>query len=131
MDTTLNDHTHTIIGCAYTVSNTLGVGFLEKVFENATAHEIRKSGLSVVQQHPIAVNYDGIVVGQYFADLLVENQILVEIKVAKDLTDIHAAQCLNYLRATGFPICLLINFGRPKVQVKRILPYDNWDKNTN
>jgi len=106
-----NKLTHTVIGCAYTVSNTLGIGFLEKVYENATAHEVRKSGLSVVQQHPIDLVYDGVIVDQYFADLLIEDQVLVEFKVTKDLADIHAAQCLNYLHATGMPICLLINYG--------------------
>ncbi|MBC8508120.1 MAG: GxxExxY protein [Anaerolineales bacterium] len=131
MDRETNDLTHTIIGCAYTVSNALGIGFLEKVYENATAHEVRKSGLSVVQQHPIDVIYDNLVVGQYFADLLIENHVLVEVKVTRDLTDVHAAQCLNYLRATGMPVCLLINFGRPKVQIKRILPHNDWNEINN
>lgn len=121
-----NELTHKIIGCAYEVSNKLGVGFLEKVYENATAHEIRKSGLSVIQQHAIDVIYDGVTIGEYFADLVVENLVIVEFKVTSNLTDIHAAQCLNYLRATGKPVCLLINFGKPKVQIKRILPHKNW-----
>ena len=115
----LNLLTEKIIGCAYRVSNGLGCGFLEKVYENALAHELRKSGLSVEQQKPIIVRYDGIVVGEYVADLVVEGRVLVELKACKSLDDIHGAQCLNYLVATGFPICLLINFGRPKVEIKR------------
>lgn len=114
-----DDVTRRIIGCAYTVANTLGSGFLEKVYENALAHELHKAGLRVQQQYPITVTYDGIVVGDYLADLLVEECILVEVKAAKDLDDIHTAQCLNYLKATGKPLCLLINFGSAKVQVRR------------
>lgn len=126
MEKDINELTHTIIGCAYAVSNTLGIGFLEKVYENAMVHELRKSGLSVLQQHPVEVIYDKISVGQYYADLFVEAKVLIELKTTKNLTDIHAAQCLNYLRATRLPICLLINFGHPKVQVKRIVPHDDW-----
>lgn len=113
--------TKIIIGCAYTVSNTLGSGFLEKVYENALAHEIRKSGLTVVQQHPISVYYDGVVVGEYSADLWVERQVIVELKAIKALDDVHMAQCLNYLRATGMKVCLLLNFGKPRIEVKRIV----------
>jgi GxxExxY protein len=114
-----NQITELIIGCAYKVSNGLGCGFLEKVYENALAHELRKTGLSVAQQKPILVRYDGVVVGEYVADLVVEGAILIELKVCKAFDEIHEAQCLNYLKATGFPLCLLINFGRPKVEIKR------------
>ena len=112
--------TEKIIGCAFTVSNTLGCGFLEKVYENVLAHEFRKCGIKFTQQHPIQVRYDGVIVGDYTADLLVEEQVLVELKVVKDFDEIHFTQCLNYLRATGFSVCLLLNFGKPKVEVKRI-----------
>jgi GxxExxY protein len=78
----LNPVTEKIIGCAFTVSNTLGAGFLEKVYENALALEIQKAGLKVLQQHPIQVWYDGVVVGEYFADLLVQDSIVVEIKAS-------------------------------------------------
>ena len=71
-----------IIGCALTVYHTLGTGFLEKLYENALAHELRKAGLAVSQQHPMVVRYDGIVVGEYAVDLLVEHMVLVELKVA-------------------------------------------------
>ena len=87
----INKITETIIGCAYKVSNTLGAGFLEKVYENAHAHEVRKMGMEVTQPYGIKVVYDGIVVGDYIADL-----------------------------STGLPLCLLINFGAPRVQIKRI-----------
>jgi GxxExxY protein len=110
----------TVLGCAFRVSNTLGAGFLEKVYENALTHEIRKSGLAVAQQAPIQVIYDGELVGSYAADLLVESRLIVELKACKALEDVHMAQCLNYLKATGIRTCLLLNFGTPKLQIKRI-----------
>lgn len=109
------------IGCAFTVSNTLGCGFLEKVYENALALELKNQGLRVQQQHPIKVRYKNIEVGDYIADLLVEERLLIELKAAKELDEIHAAQCLNYLKATGLQACLLINFGTPKIEVKRLV----------
>ena len=121
MNQDLNIITESIIGCAYTVANTLGHGFLEKIYENALNHELSKSGLRVKQQHPIQVMYDGVVVGDYVADLLVNDQILVEIKAVNKIQDAHLAQCLNYLKATGYNICLLINFGKPRVEVKRVI----------
>lgn len=113
--------TRAIIGCAYTVANTLGCGFLEKVYENALAHEIRKVGYAVVQQAPIPVHYDGVLVGEYVADLLIADCVLVELKAVKEIDNIHRAQCHNYLKATGLSVCLLINFGSPKVEIKRIV----------
>ena len=115
----LNELTKWIIGCAYTVSNGLGAGFLEKVYENALAHELRKSGFRLQQQEPIKVVYDGIVVGDYMADIIVEDSVIVELKAVKGFDNVHFAQCLNYLKATGMKICLLINFSRPKIEVKR------------
>ena len=117
----INKITRKVIGCAFTVSNTLGIGFLEKVYENALAHELRKAGLGVEQQHDIAVHYDGVAVGDYKADLLVEGRVLIELKAVKALDEVHLAQCLNYLKATALNICLLINFGKPKVEIKRIV----------
>jgi GxxExxY protein len=113
--------TGSIIGCAYRVANTLGAGFLEKVYENALAHELRKSGLYVRQQHPIQVKYDGEIVGNYDADLFVNNAVLVELKSSRAIDEVHFAQCINYLKATSLPVCLLINFGTPRIQIKRIL----------
>ncbi|MCX6901471.1 MAG: GxxExxY protein [Verrucomicrobia bacterium] len=122
MDTdNLNVVTEKIIGAAYAVGNTLGSGFLEKVYENALVHEIRKAGLRVDQQHSIQVRYDSVVVGDYVADLLVEGRVLVELKAVQALDDVHLAQCLNYLKATKLKICLLINFGKPKVEIRRIV----------
>jgi GxxExxY protein len=117
----LNEISERVIGCAYTISNVLGAGFLERVYEKELTHELRKSGLSILQQQAILVKYDGVVVGEYVVDLLVEREVLVELKAAKTLDDIHAAQCLNYLKATGLRLCLLMNFGRPRVEVKRIV----------
>ena len=122
----VNNITEKIIGCAYRVSNSLGIGFVEKVYENALVHEIQKSGLTVAQQVPIKVLYDEIVVGDFFADLLVEEQVLVELKAVSMLKDEHVAQSLNYLCATGFEICLLINFGTSKVQLQRLRRSVNW-----
>jgi GxxExxY protein len=119
-DGRLDSVTRTVIGCAYRVANTLGCGFLEKVYENALAHEIRRAGLLAQQQCQIEVLYDDIVVGEYVADLLIEKCVLVELKAAKSLERVHLAQCLNYLKGSNLRVCLLINFGTPKVQVKRI-----------
>lgn len=117
----LNKITEKIIHCAFQVSNALGIGFLEKVYENSLAIELRSLGLSIQQQSPLLVNYKDYVVGEYSTDLLVENSVLVELKPVKNLDDIHLAQCMNYLKATGFKICLLINFGTKHVQIKRII----------
>ena len=116
-----NEITELVIGATYQVANTLGNGFLEKVYENALALEIRKSGMPVVQQHPIQVKYQGVVVGEFIADLQVRGEILVELKAVKGFDEIHLAQCLNYLKATGLHVCLLINFGNPKVEIKRVV----------
>ena len=123
----LDKITEKIIGCAHKVSNTLGSGFVEKVYENALAHETRKDGLKVIQQHPIKVVYDGIIVGEFFADMLVDELVLVELKAVSTLTDEHMAQALNYLRATSLPACLLINFGQSKIQVRRLHPSPSWN----
>lgn len=117
----LNSLSEKIIGCAFTVSNALGCGFVEKVYENALVHELRKAGLSVHPQYPIRVYYDGVIVGEFAADLLVEGCVLVELKAIKTMTDKEEAQCYNYLKATQLNLCLLINFGKPKVEIKRIV----------
>jgi len=117
----LSHISRTIIGCAYKVSNTLGCGFLEKVYENAVAFELRRAGLKTVQQQATAVAYEGVVVGDYVADIVVEGRVIVELKAAKTLDDIHVAQCLNYLKATRMGLCLLINFGVPRIQIRRFV----------
>ena len=113
--------TERIIGCVYEVSNILGSGFFEKVYENALTLELRNNGLKVKQQHGIQVRYDGVVVGEFAADLLVEGKIIIELKATKALDDIHMAQCLNYLKATDLSVCLLVNFGKPKAEIRRIV----------
>jgi GxxExxY protein len=110
--------TEQVIAAAYRVHNVLGCGFLEKVYENALAHELRKRGFEVRQQVGVDVLYDGVVVGEYVADLVVEGSVLIELKAIKSLDPVHSAQCINYLAATRLPVCLLINFGT-RVDVKR------------
>jgi len=116
---TANGITRRIIGSAQTVSNTLGCGFLEKVYENALAIELRRNDLQVEQQKEVHVRYRGEIVGIYIADLLVEGSVLVELKAVFALDRIHRAQCINYLRATGHRLCLLLNFGLPRLDVER------------
>lgn len=117
--------TEKIIGCAFTVGNRLGCGFLEKIYENALVIELRKQGLRVAQQQIMEVRYDDAVVGSYVADVVVESMVLLEIKAVKFFDEIHTAQCLNYLKATHLPLCLLINFGRPRVDIKRVILTNN------
>jgi GxxExxY protein len=112
--------TEAVIGCVFRVVNGLGAGFLEKVYENALLHELRKAGLEAKQQVAISVHYDGQNVGDYIGDIIVEGRLLLERKACKTLEDAHLAQCLNYLKATGIPTCLLINFGTPKPQIRRV-----------
>jgi GxxExxY protein len=85
------------------------------------AHELRKAGLAVGQQQGIIVRYDGVIVGEYAADLLVEDAVIVELKATRTVADIHRAQCMNDLRATGLHVCLLLNFGNPRLEIKRIV----------
>lgn len=119
--TGLNDLSGRVIGCAFTVLNTLGAGFAEKVYENALAIETRAAGLTVVQQCSVRVHYNDEVVGEYFPDLLVEDVLLVELKTVKALDDAHRMQCTNYLKATGLRLCLLFNFGNPRLEIKRVV----------
>jgi GxxExxY protein len=116
----INEVSRSIIGRAFVVSNTLSSGFLEKIYENALAVELRGAGFSVKQQHEMAVYYHGVVVGAYTADLLVEDIVLVELKAVMALDTVHEAQCMNYLKATRLSLCLLLNFGRPCVEIKRL-----------
>lgn len=101
-----------IIGAFYDVYNSLGFGFLERVYENALVHLIHRRGLRVQQQAPISVFFDGVVVGEYFADLLVEDKVIVELKTVERLQPAHTAQIMNYLKATNIEVGLLLNFGR-------------------
>jgi GxxExxY protein len=120
------DHPHDpltqrVIGSAFTVYNTLGYGFLEKVYENALVHELRKAGLHITQQKPFPVFYDGINVGDYVADLLVGDSLIIELKSAKAIDDSHIAQYLNYLKAARLRHGLLLNFGPQRVEIRRLI----------
>ena len=106
------DITGQIIKAFYKVYNTLGFGFLEKVYENALFLELREMNLNVIRQAPIKVFYKELEVGEYFADLIVENCVIVELKAVENLLKIHEAQLLNYLKATEIEVGLLINFGK-------------------
>lgn len=117
----LNLITEKIIACGIQVSNTLGFGFIEKVYENALSIEFQRNAIDFQAQKSISVSYRGQRVGEFFADFLVENLVLVELKAVKALDEIHFAQCINYLRASNLQICLLLNFGTKRLQVKRII----------
>jgi len=117
------DLTEKIIGAFFTVYNRLGYGFSEKVYENALVLELRKLGLQVEQQKPIAVYYDGQVVGEYFADIVVSGGVILELKAVRQLLKEHEAQLLNYLKATAVEVGILLNFG-PESDFRRKV-YDN------
>ena len=113
--------TERVLAAIFEVSNTLGAGFLEKVYERALLRELALRGISAVGQPSLAVVYKGQSVGEYFADILVEDVLVVELKCVERLANEHTAQCLNYLRASGRKVCLLVNFQKPKVEWKRIV----------
>jgi GxxExxY protein len=108
-----------IVGCAMKVHSVLGFGFLESVYENALAHELRKAGLRVDQQRGIRVEYDGICVGHFVADLLVDDQVVVELKAVQELHVAHEVQLVNYLNGTGRDSGLLLNFGTRSLEFRR------------
>ena len=109
-----------ILKCAFLVQNTLGCGFLEKVYENAMVVAMQREGLAVRQQVPLRVHFLDELVGDFFADILVEGAVVVEIKATELNPPIHAAQVLNYLKASGLPVGLLLNFGCPKLYYRRL-----------
>jgi GxxExxY protein len=117
----LNLLTEKVLAAVFEVSNTLGAGFLEKVYERALLKELNIRGIPAKAQASFAVIYKGHSVGEYFADILVEDALVIELKCVERLANEHMAQCLNYLRASGMSICLLINFQKPKVEWKRII----------
>ena len=117
----LNDISRLVIGGAFTVLNALGAGFLEKVYENALAHELRKAGLAVEQQRSLTITYDGIVAGEYVADLIVEQALLVELKAANALNEAHHAQCIDCLKAPDLHLGFLLNFGMKRLEIERIV----------
>ena len=116
-----NGLAHQVVGAAYEVANVLGPGFLEMVYERALVRELLLRGLDARWQEPIPVSYKGDRVGDYRADVLVDGKLIVEVKCAERFCDEHMAQCLNYLKATGLHLALLVNFQHPKVEWKRVV----------
>ncbi|AFZ36771.1 hypothetical protein Sta7437_3264 [Stanieria cyanosphaera PCC 7437] len=110
-----------IIEGALKVSGILGAGFVDKVYERALLYELEKKRLQIEVQYPMNVYYEGIIVGDFVADILVQNCILVEIEAVASLTEHHKQKCLNYLKASELELCLLINFGSYELQVETIM----------
>jgi GxxExxY protein len=117
----IDDVTYKIRGAVFEVNRVLGAGFLEKVYENALLCELRSRGLRAENQVPLKVKYKEKVVGDYFVDILVEGMVLVELKAVDKIQKIHQAQLLNYLKATGIKVGLLVNFTHPMADIKRMV----------
>ena len=117
----LDSLTKDILAAVFEVSNTLGSGFLERVYQRALLRELRMRGRAVRTEVSYPVLYKGECVGEYFADLVVEQAVVVELKCAEKLSGEHMAQCMNYLHASGLTVCLLVNFRHPKVEWKRVV----------
>lgn len=115
------DLTYKLIGLGMQVHRTLGHGYLEKVYENSLMVLFRKSGIFAEQQVPIKVRFEGEIVGDYFVDILIEQKVILELKVADRITTIHKAQTLNYLKATGLELALILNFGGPSFEHHRLI----------
>ncbi|MGA2716893.1 MAG: GxxExxY protein [Bryobacteraceae bacterium] len=113
--------TERVLGAVFEVSNTLGAGFIEKVYERALLRELGLRGIRATTQASLVITYKGHNIGEYFADIIVEDVLMVELKCVERLANEHTAQCLNYLRASGRTLCLLVNFQKPKVEWKRIV----------
>ena len=113
--------TERVLGAVFEVSNTLGAGFLEKVYQRALLTELRIRNIRATAEVSFAVTYNGHPAGEYFADILVEDVLVIELKCAERLSNEHTAQCLNYLRASDLTVCLLVNFQKPKVEWKRLV----------
>jgi GxxExxY protein len=117
----IDDITYRINGAIFEVNRELGAGFLEKVYENALMVELAGRKLKAASQVPIKVRYKGVEIGEYFADIVVEEHVLLELKAVDSLQKMHEAQLLNYLKATGYKIGLLANFKYPKAEIKRFV----------
>ncbi len=115
------DLAYQVIGLAMEVHSGLGYGFLEKVYENALMVLFRREGIQAKQQSPINVFFEGQIVGDYFSDILVEDKIIVELKSVEKIIDVHKAQALNYLRATGLRLAILLNFGKERLEYERLV----------
>ena len=117
----INEITYAINGAIFEVNRLLGPGFLEKVYEKALLIELKIRGLKAESQVPITVFYKEIAVGEYVADILVEDKVIIELKTVEKLDKVHEAQLLNYLKATGIRVALLVNFKHPKAEIKRMV----------
>ena len=117
----INELTYQIRGAVFEVNRILGTGFLEKVYQKALLIEFRKRGLKAESEVPIQVRYKGELVGDYFADIVVEEQVIIELKTVENLQNIHEAQLINYLKATGMNVGLLVNFRGTKAEIKRMV----------
>ena len=115
------DLSYEIMSAAMQVHNTLGCGFLEKMYENALVIELRKRGVKCERQKPLQVFYGKHIVGDYAADILVENKVILELKVTKEILDIHKAQVINYLKATGLKLGIILNFAQPRLRYQRLV----------
>ena len=115
------DLSYKIVGLAIQVRKELGFGFLEKVYENALMILLEENGIEAKQQFPIKVSFHGRIVGDYVADILVENHIILELKAQDKIIDIHKAQTLNYLRATGLRLAIVLNFGKDRLEHERLV----------
>ncbi|MCX5897494.1 MAG: GxxExxY protein [Proteobacteria bacterium] len=115
------DLSYKLIGLAMRVHSGLGHGFLEKVYERALMILLRRENIEAAQQAPITVSFEGEVVGNYYADILVENKIILEIKSAEQIIDAHRAQALHYLKATGLRLAIILNFGKEKLEYERMV----------
>ncbi len=120
-----NNLSRRVIGCALEVSNTLGPGFFEKIYEKALCIEFEKNGIDFQTQKSVNVIYKGSLVGEYITDIIVEDKLLLELKAVSALCSEHEAQLMNYLKATGLSVGLLLNFGKPKLGIKRMV----WNHN--
>ena len=114
-----------IIASAYNVHNELGYGFVEKVYRNALAIELEEVGMKFAVESPLKVSYHNKIVGDYFADIIVDDKIVVEVKAVSKLESVHEVQLVNYLKATGMNVGLLINFGQSVEIKRRVFGYDN------
>jgi len=120
-DLVFGDLTYKLIGLGMQVHSTLGNGYLERVYENSLMILLRKNDILAEQQHPIKVRFEGEIVGDYCADILIERKVIIELKVADRITDVHKAQVLNYLKATGFELGMIFNFGARSFEHHRLI----------
>ena len=121
LDEHMENLTEKIIGSAFEVLNELGHGFPEAIYQKALSHELNQAGIAVEQQVPFQVRYKDVVVGNYYADIVVDRRVIIELKTVEKLIAAHVGQVLNYLRASNLHVGLLLNFSKPKLEYRRVL----------